>query len=134
MKLRIEGEHLSLKEIHSLIYQADKNQLVEEENKSTPGVHSEPIVIAIITALTPITIQAIRSWATLKKANIAAKLEMAKTEAEREKVRLAFDLEKTKIILKSGSTRITEFSAGQIDQLNTLEFPKDSDNDAVNLS
>ena len=52
MKLKFESENNELlHEFHQYIYERDKNLIVDEHYEMTPGIHKEPMVVALIIAL-----------------------------------------------------------------------------------
>jgi len=51
MKLKFESENNELlHEFHQYIYERDKNLIVDEHYEMTPGIHKEPMVVALIIA------------------------------------------------------------------------------------
>ncbi len=117
MNIRIESNHNNLKEIHQLIYQGDPDIIIDEDYKSTPGTQSEPIVIALISAATPIVVASIRAWVKDRKSKREAELEKSRLEVEREKIKMAFELERTKLILIENNKKIIEITAEEIEEL-----------------
>jgi len=117
MRIRIESEHVYLKEIHQLIYESDPEFQIDEDYTSTPGMQREPVLIALISVTSPIVIAAIRSWVQDRKNKREAELEKAKLETERERIRMAYDLAKTRLILEEGEKKIIEISAEEVEKL-----------------
>lgn len=78
--LKIEGNAEALQEIQEYLYERDASIEVDEEYKATPGVNKEPIVIAILIALTPIAQTAIKEYFKYKLE--AAKLKTLKASVK----------------------------------------------------
>ena len=123
MRIRIESEHVYLKEINQLIYESDPEFQIDEDYSSTPGMQREPVLIALISVTSPIVIAAIRSWVQDRKNKREAELEKAKLETERERIRMVYDLAKTRLILEEGEKKIIEISAEEVEKLDNYLPP-----------
>jgi len=123
MKIRIESDHDSLKEIHQLIYEADPTLEVDEDYKSTPGMQLEPGLIGLISAASPIVVAAITGWVQNRKSKRDAELEKTKIETERERIRMVYDLAKTKLILEKDNTKMIEITANEVEELDKFLPP-----------
>jgi hypothetical protein len=117
MMIRIEGDHRNLKEIHQLIYQADPSIEIDEDYKSTPGMQREPVLIGLIGAASPVVIACIRAWVSDRKNKRDTELLKTKIDVEREKIRMAYDLEKTKLMLEEDHRKIIEINAEEVEEL-----------------
>ncbi|MVN91476.1 hypothetical protein [Mucilaginibacter aquatilis] len=52
MKIKFESENRELlHEFHQYLYERNKSLIVDEHYEMTPGVHKEPMVVALIIAL-----------------------------------------------------------------------------------
>ncbi len=110
MNIRLEGTHAELKAVHQLIYEADKDAIVEEVNNSTPGVHSEPIVIALITGVSSAVIAAINQYFKFQTSKL-------KDATEREKIKNNHEIEKIKLFVEYSKGSYKEIPPEELEKL-----------------
>lgn len=128
MNLKILGDHSNLKEIHKYIYLESKEELIEEEYKSTPGFHSEPIVIGLLAVLTPTIIAGLNAFVKYKKNSQAAESENRRIENEKINNDQLYELEKLKLIITFKKGKSMHFKIDEIDKVEKLLLDERLDN------
>lgn len=74
--LLIESDPATLQELHEFIYQRNEEIEVEQETKRSHGAQLEPIVVAIIVAVTPIVTTIIKEYFEYKKTKFTKETEI----------------------------------------------------------
>jgi hypothetical protein len=74
--LLIESDPATLQELHEFIYERNEEIEVEQETKRSHGAQLEPIVVAILIAVTPIVTAIIKEYFEYKKTKLAKETEI----------------------------------------------------------